>query len=73
MARSAKSKSAAQSNASPWWLHEGEEDCPHCDQTYTYCAELRCFDCDAPICPMCIVRIGEHVFCPECQQQTDTH
>ena len=51
----------------PWWLDAGEEDCPHCEHTYSYEVEARCFDCDAPICPMCIVRIGEHLFCPECR------
>jgi hypothetical protein len=69
MARSTKSRTAVTSGPTPWWLDEGEEDCPHCDQTYTYSAEVRCFDCDASICPMCIVRVGEHVFCPDCGEQ----
>ena len=51
-----------------WWLAAGEEDCPHCEQTYSYRVEARCFDCDAPICPMCIVRVEERLFCPECRE-----
>jgi hypothetical protein len=62
-----KTRAATQSAAAPWWVSEGEHDCPHCEQTYAYEVEARCFECDAPICPMCIVRIEEHLFCPECR------
>jgi hypothetical protein len=65
MARQVKS-GQTKGGGSRWWIDHGEEDCPHCEQTYSYSAEVRCFDCDAPICPMCIVRVGAHRFCPEC-------
>jgi hypothetical protein len=71
MAKQTKTGIAAKRGAGQWWLDAGEEDCPHCDQAYWYAAEVRCFDCDAPICPMCIVRAGGHVLCPECGQATD--
>jgi len=52
----------------PWWLDEGEEECPHCSQSYAYSVELRCSNCDAPICPMCVVRAGTNLVCPDCQE-----
>jgi hypothetical protein len=67
MAKQAKAGDVPKTRGTPWWLDVGDEDCPHCDQTYSYRAEVRCFECDAPICQMCIVRIDEHVFCPECR------
>src|SRR4051812_44178690 len=67
MGTPAKSNSTGKAGANPWWLDVGEEDCPHCDHTYSYEAELRCFECDAPICPMCVVRVQEKIVCPNCQ------
>jgi hypothetical protein len=72
MPRQTKTSGAAKSGAGPWWLDAGEEDCPHCEQDYSYHLEVRCFECDAPICPMCIVRVGEHAFCPDCREREDT-
>jgi hypothetical protein len=68
----AKPKGATKSAAVPWWLEAGEEDCPHCGETYTYAAEVRCFACDAPICPMCIVRVDARALCPDCRDDTET-
>jgi hypothetical protein len=65
-------KGGAATGTVRWWLESGEEDCPHCEQTYTYAAEVRCFECDAPICPMCIVRVHEHVLCPDCRANVET-
>jgi hypothetical protein len=70
MAKRAKPGQAKKSVTAPWWLEIGDEDCPHCEQTYSYTLEARCFECDAPICPMCIVRMGEHLFCPDCREST---
>jgi hypothetical protein len=50
-----------------WWLAGGEHDCPHCEQTYAYEVEARCLECDAPICPMCVVRVEKHLYCPDCR------
>lgn len=37
----------------PWYLSDGDEECPHCGQWYSYELEVRCTDCDAPSCPHC--------------------
>ena len=65
--RRAKTTPSPDANAIPWWLDLGEEDCPHCEQPYSYHAEVRCLECDAPICPMCVVHIHEHAVCPDCR------
>lgn len=49
-----------------WWLSGGTEECPHCGQWYAYEVELRCTDCDAPICPLCVMRMAERIVCPDC-------
>jgi hypothetical protein len=50
----------------PWWLAGGEEECPHCGQTYAYEAEVRCADCDAALCPLCAISVQTRRLCPEC-------
>jgi hypothetical protein len=72
MAKHAKTIGRAKTAGAPWWLAQGEEDCPHCEHTYSYHAEVRCFECDAPICPMCIVRLSEQFFCPDCREAGNT-
>ena len=52
---------------SPWWLSQGDEECPHCEGDYIFETEVRCVQCDAPICPMCVVRVGRRVLCPGCK------
>jgi hypothetical protein len=37
----------------PWYLSDGDEECPHCGQWYAYELEIRCPDCDSPSCPQC--------------------
>ena len=49
----------------PWWL-QGDEECPHCEQSYAVEMEVRCVDCDAPICPLCVVRVEIRSYCPSC-------
>ena len=68
MAKHAKTRSAAKPAGVPWWIERGEEDCPHCAQTYSYEVEVRCFECDAPVCPMCVVRLTERIVCPDCRE-----
>jgi hypothetical protein len=68
MAENTKSTDATKAVGTRWWVDEGEEDCPHCGQTYFYEVEARCLECDAPICPMCIVRVEQHPVCPDCQE-----
>ena len=62
-----KRKSKAKAAATPWWLHDGDEDCPHCGQPYIYEVEFRCPACDGPSCPHCkqLHAEGHHV-CPSC-------
>ena len=52
-----------------WWL-AGDEDCPHCDQRYAVEMEVRCVDCDAPICPFCVMRVTVHSYCPDCGEES---
>lgn len=58
--------------AAPWWLEDGDEDCPHCGQPYIYELEFRCSACDGPACAHCkqVHREG-HLVCPDCLTVTD--
>ena len=38
----------------PWWLSDLSETCPTCSQSYAYHTEVRCVDCDGPMCPICV-------------------
>lgn len=62
-----KAKTSSASVVVAWWLDEGDEECPHCGQLYIYERELRCTDCDSPVCPHCrkVHAAGHHV-CPDC-------
>jgi hypothetical protein len=57
----------------PWWLEGGEETCEVCLATYAYEVEVRCHDCDQPMCPGCAVwvRAQVEVYCPGCAPQED--
>lgn len=51
----------------PWYLMEGDEECPHCGQWYTFELEFRCPDCDSPGCPHCKHPHADRRFvCPGC-------
>ncbi|HEX2254115.1 MAG TPA: hypothetical protein VHQ65_12670 [Thermoanaerobaculia bacterium] len=52
----------------PWWLEGGEETCDLCLATYAYEVEVRCVDCDQPMCPTCAVWVRRRtaVYCSEC-------
>ena len=55
--------------ALPWWATPGDEVCAHCLQRYHYHLEVRCTECDEPMCPSCAVRLTVDVVthhCPEC-------
>ena len=71
MAKQRTSRKSGKANEAPaakpaWWLDEGEEECPHCEQTYVYETEVRCTRCDAAICLHCVTRVRKTVLCPEC-------
>ena len=53
----------------PWWATAGSESCPVCLQRYHLEMEVRCTDCDAPLCPHCAVTVALQVagsHCPDC-------
>lgn len=55
----------------PWWL-SGEEACSACEQSYALEMEYRCVECDAPLCPVCVVTVRERVtLCPECAEENE--
>jgi hypothetical protein len=63
----AKATSKRANKAMPWYLGEGDEECPHCGQWYSYELEFRCPDCDSPSCPHCKSKHAEDRFvCPGC-------
>lgn len=51
-----------------WWIEGGTEVCDVCGHPHAYELEYRCYDCDAPICPVCVVTVRRagHAFCPGC-------
>ena len=53
----------------PWWLSDTTEVCPACSQAYAYHTEIRCVDCDGPLCPICVqVTTTLELFCPDCME-----
>ncbi len=51
----------------PWWLTDTTETCPACSQAYAYHTEIRCLDCDGPLCPICVQVTTRFEFsCAEC-------
>ncbi len=49
----------------PRWV--GREQCGFCLQLYVYELELRCWECDRPLCPCCLgSRSPGEVTCPNC-------
>jgi hypothetical protein len=52
----------------PRWV--GREQCGFCLQLYVYELELRCWECDRPLCPCCVgARSPGDVTCPECRAE----
>ena len=55
----------------PWWLDEGDLECPYCGQLYILELEFRCPECDSPSCRHCRTKHAEgHDVCPECVDST---
>ena len=54
---------ASEPHGRPWWLGgdaaETAEECVHCFGTYAVEVEVRCADCDGPMCPLCAVTVRE--------------
>jgi len=57
-----------QSGRSLWWLSGGSQQCRYCLGWYAWEVALHCIDCDAPVCPLCVVRRRAErlVACPAC-------
>jgi hypothetical protein len=53
--------SESQSSGAPWWapdaFHSEAEECSFCFGVYAYELEVRCVDCDRPMCPVCAVSV----------------
>lgn len=59
--------------AVPWWLSEDNETCFACNHQYAHRTEIYCFDCDAAICPICVVRTSTtELICPGCSDSRST-
>ena len=52
-----------------WYIEGTDVECIHCLQDYAFEREVRCADCDAPICPMCVVRMEARTVCPDCTKE----
>jgi hypothetical protein len=66
-----KRAAAMQIRQTPWWLSEGEEECPHCGALYYYEVEVRCPECDGPSCPHCIVQHTDLTTCIGCRSEAE--
>lgn len=67
----AKTRSTASAAAEPktgpaWWIAGDDEECRHCDHGYAYETEVRCVDCDEPLCALCARLEGGRRLCPDC-------
>lgn len=68
--------SPAAAEPAPWWAEGGPdaEVCPFCHQSYAYEIEVRCIECDGPLCPVCAVSerltVTTHL-CPECTEEAE--
>ena len=47
----------AEGGSRPWWALTGSETCAVCLATFDLEVEVRCHDCDAPVCPLCVVEV----------------
>ena len=55
------------SNAAPWWLRDGDEECPGCGQLYIYELEFRCPECEITTCIHCRRRHADgRLVCVSC-------
>jgi hypothetical protein len=69
MIKGAKAKSTKES---PWWVAEDYETCSACTHGYAHRAEIHCFDCDAPTCPICIEQTTTlELICPGCLESRE--
>ena len=51
---------------------DATETCPSCRQTYAYHTEIRCVDCDEPVCPICVQTTTTLALsCPTCVECED--
>lgn len=66
--------SESQRSAAPWWAPGGPsaeaEECSFCLGLYAYELQVRCADCDRPMCPVCAVSVRrrEVRICFDCEE-----
>jgi hypothetical protein len=61
-------------STSPWWLTEGDLECPHCGHLYFIEVEFRCPECDGPGCPHCRIKHVEgHLVCTGCAAEAQSN
>ncbi|MBM0106029.1 hypothetical protein JM946_14950 [Steroidobacter sp. S1-65] len=62
------------SKPAPWWLMQGDEECPACGELYIYELEFRCPECDTISCLHCRRRHSDGrwmcVSCAESDKET---
>lgn len=56
----------------PYWLSGFEEACAGCEHLISHAVEIRCFDCDEPFCPVCVVTIDTRHYCSDCEPHTES-
>jgi hypothetical protein len=67
-----KAKPMATPKVDPWWLTEGDLECPHCGRLYFVEVEFRCPDCDGPGCRYCkVTHIEGHLVCSGCVEPAE--
>lgn len=55
----------------PWWSEPGPDACEFCLSAFHVEVGFYCWECDRPVCPVCVVTRLEQkaVFCPECLKE----
>jgi hypothetical protein len=70
MART-RTKAPAAPAPTPWWLMEGDEECPGCGHLYIYEMEFHCPDCEITTCIHCRRRHSDgRLVCVSCVDVT---
>ena len=61
-------RSSRGGDRAPWWLQAGAETCAVCEGRHHMELTVHCFDCDSPMCPLCVVEVRGRAahLCPGC-------
>jgi hypothetical protein len=67
----AKANVPAAGPTTPWWLLEGDEECPSCGHLYIYEMEFHCPECEITACIHCRRRHSDgRMVCVSCVEVT---